>query len=96
VLECEIVDLSAGGARAKLDELCLLPPKIWLFESHQLNIYECNVLCQDEEIVGLSFVDICSRSKRLALIEDCSLGLLEGDDDLQTAAPAAEESESAS
>ena len=82
-IDCVIVDLSTNGAKVKLRDEQQLPVQVLLFESYKQNIYECRVKWQDQQKAGLSFVDVYAKSARRALIEDCSLGLIEDEQSSQ-------------
>jgi hypothetical protein len=74
--DCVITDLSESGARVDMAEFTSLPDKVDLFESKGGNIFECLVRWQAAAVIGLQFVDFCSRTKRRALIEQYALGRL--------------------
>ena len=80
-INCKIVDLSVGGAKLKLSEEFQLPERMLLFESYKQNIYECHIKWQKQLSVGVSFLDLYSNTARRTLIEDCSLGLLDTEED---------------
>ncbi|MGF1622069.1 MAG: PilZ domain-containing protein [Rhodomicrobiaceae bacterium] len=74
-LDCMIVDLSPGGARVELDEECMIPDELLLFERDNQNIYECLVRWRNGRQAGLHFIDLCSKAVRQALMDDQTLGL---------------------
>ena len=70
---CSITDLSEGGARVDTAVFTSIPDKVDLFEGKGGNIFECIVRWQQGALIGLQFVDVCGRAKRLALIEQHAL-----------------------
>jgi hypothetical protein len=77
VIPCKILDLSEGGAKVQLDAPFLLPPEFFLLENASENLYECELRWQNET-AGLMFIDICSRAKRKALIEEIEAAMALG------------------
>jgi hypothetical protein len=75
---CSITDLSESGARVDTAGFTSVPDKIDLFEGQSGNIFECVVRWQRGTQIGLQFVDICSRAKRRALIEQHGLHIPSG------------------
>jgi PilZ domain len=71
--DCVIQDLSEDGSRVDTMVFTEVPKKVELFESKTGDIFECVVRWQRNELIGLQFVDVCSRSKRRALIEQHAL-----------------------
>ena len=70
---CTITDLSEEGARVDTAVFTAVPPAVDLFEAKSGNIFECAVRWQQGSVIGLQFVDYCSRLKRRALIEQYAL-----------------------
>ena len=70
---CAIQDLSESGARIDTAVFTSVPDKLELFEGRTGNIFECLVRWQQGAQIGLQFVDMCSRAKRRALIEQHAL-----------------------
>ncbi len=70
---CTFTDLSESGARVDTGVFTSVPDKVDLFEGKGGNIFECLVRWQQGALIGLQFVDICSRAKRRALIEQHGL-----------------------
>jgi hypothetical protein len=73
---CRITDLSESGARVDTAVFTSVPERIDLFEAKTGNIFECVVRWQCGTQIGLQFVDLCSRSKRRALIEQHGLHVM--------------------
>ena len=71
--DCTIKDLSEGGARIDTIVFADVPKTVDLFEGKSGNIFECMVRWQQGPMMGLQFLDVCSRSKRRALIEQHAL-----------------------
>ena len=71
---CTIVDLSEVGARINTTVFTELPKVVNLFEAKSGNIFECEVRWQQGALIGLQFLDFCSRVKRRELIERHGLG----------------------
>lgn len=76
IIDCDVKNLSDGGAQATLSCDYALPPKVFLLEEHSQNIFECDVRWQTERTAGLMFIDLCSKTARKALIAECSSGLV--------------------
>jgi hypothetical protein len=70
---CTIKDLSEDGACADTMAFISVPDRLDLFEGKTGNIFECAVRWQRNELIGLQFLDLCSRAKRRALIEQHAL-----------------------
>lgn len=66
---CTIADLSEGGARVDTLTFISVPQKLDLFEGRDGNIFECVLRWQQGTLIGLQFVDMCTRAKRRELIE---------------------------
>jgi PilZ domain-containing protein len=67
--DCTIKDLSEGGAQVDTIVFTDVPTTLDLFEGKNGDIFECVVRWQRGPMIGLQFLDVCSRSKRRGLIE---------------------------
>lgn len=76
IIDCDVANLSDGGAQVTMACDYALPPKIFLLEEHSQNIFECDVRWQTARTAGLMFIDLCSKTARKALIEECSSGII--------------------
>lgn len=74
--DCTIKDLSEGGAKLDTTVFTSVPDKVNLFEGKTGNIFECAVRWQQGAMIGLQFIDMCSRAKRRALIERHALRVM--------------------
>ena len=66
--DCIIRDLSEGGACVDTTVFVNVPDRVDLFEGKTGTIFECAVRWQRDDLVGLQFVDICSRTRRRTLL----------------------------
>ena len=71
--DCTIKDLSEGGACVATMAFIDIPDVVDLFEGKTGNIFECAVRWQRNGLIGLQFIDMCSRAKRRALIQQHAL-----------------------
>lgn len=76
IIDCDVANLSDGGAQVTMACDYTLPPKIYLLEEHSQNIFECDVRWQTQRTAGLMFIDLCSKTARKALIAECSSGII--------------------
>jgi hypothetical protein len=70
ILACKIVDLSEVGARIRAHFLLPLPSQVFLIKDEGENIYECETIWQQPGTAGLTFLDLCSGSKRQDLLNE--------------------------
>jgi hypothetical protein len=82
--DCIIKDLSDGGACIDTTVFVKIPDSVDLFEGKTGTIFECSVRWQREELVGLQFLDICSRTRRRTLLLRHALAVQEGGDASET------------
>jgi hypothetical protein len=75
---CTITDLSEGGAQINTTVFTEVPKIVNLFEARSGSLFECEVRWQQGPLIGLQFLDFCSRAKRRELIERHGLGQLPG------------------
>jgi PilZ domain-containing protein len=54
---CQMLDMSASGARLKVDEAQLIPDNFLLVLSHTGNLYrQCSVVWREGRTIGVEFV----------------------------------------
>jgi hypothetical protein len=70
LIPCNVLDLSAGGAKVQIGVPYALPRQVFLLRDERENIYECETVWQDEQTAGLAFVDLCARAKRDELLKE--------------------------
>jgi PilZ domain len=73
---CVVKDISAGGAMAQVASSAAVPTKVYLWQSQTWTFFECEVRWRKPGQIGLHFIDVASRRKSLALIEQYGLGKL--------------------
>src|SRR5262249_28607575 len=67
-------DISADGAMVEVPCNASVPGRVYLWQSKTSTIFECDVKWRKPGQIGLHFIDVASRSKSLAVIEQCGLG----------------------
>jgi PilZ domain len=73
-VDCIVRDISADGAMVEVPCNATVPGKVYLWQSKTWTIFECDVKWRKPGQIGLHFIDVASRSKSLAVIEQCGLG----------------------
>jgi hypothetical protein len=74
VLDCNVVDMTADGARLELFAAMELPERAYLWENHTNSVFECTVIWRKPGCAGVRFANSCQRILRLAIVEACALG----------------------
>jgi PilZ domain len=68
-----VKDISAGGAMAQVASSAAVPTRVYLWQSKTWTFFECEVKWRKPGQIGLHFIDVASRRKSLALIEQYGL-----------------------
>jgi len=72
IIPCLMLDLSEGGAKVEIKVPYILPPKLFLCWGGDEYLYECEPRWQEEDMAGLMFIDICTRSARRSVLAKCA------------------------
>jgi PilZ domain len=73
-VDCVVKDISAEGAMVQLTSSAAVPERVYLWQSKTSTFFECDVKWRKPGQIGLHFIDVTSRRKSLALIEQYGLG----------------------
>ncbi len=68
-VECVIRNISEDGALLSMLVSVPLPQEVLLWEARTGALYECGVRWRKDHMVGVHFVDMCSRATRRAMLE---------------------------
>ena len=75
VLDGNVFDMTADGARLELFAAMELPDTAYLWEVKTNSVFQCAVIWRKPGCAGVRFAGSCGRVMRLAIVEACALGL---------------------